>query len=283
MTMDRGGREQPSRDAAPGVPVRLWAVLTEASAAASVAALPYLLALQADALAAANARRAAEGKRPLAPLTLGALTALQAQVTFGAAAALGLRAARGMGLGAPYLEAWLAGRGGRPPGGEVATAAAAGAGVALALIALERTLFRGLSERFAAAGVRQPGAWRGLLATPYGAIAEEVLLRLGLQTLLAAGLRRLRGETVRPPTAATMGPAIALAALAFGAGHLPATARLVPLTPPVVLRALALNGVAGGVYGWLYWKRGLEAAMLAHGATDLLLHVGGPLARGRDR
>ena len=80
-----------------------------------------------------------------------------------------------------------------------------------------------------------------------------------------------------------MGPAIALAALAFGAGHLPATARLAPLTPPVVLRALALNGVAGGVYGWLSWRRGLEAAMLAQGATDLLLHAVVPLARGRHR
>ena len=44
----------------------------------------------------------------------------------------------------------------------------------------------------------------GLLATPYGGIAEEVLMRLGLQTMIAAGLRRLTGDKTKPPGAATM-------------------------------------------------------------------------------
>ena len=53
-------------------------------------------------------------------------------------------------------------------------------------------------------------------------------------------------------------------ALLFGAGHLPTTATLMPLTPLVITRALLLNGLGGIVFGWLYWKRGLLAAMLAH-------------------
>lgn len=51
------------------------------------------------------------------------------------------------------------------------------------------------------------------------------------------------------------------------------TARLMPLTSIVVVRALVLNGIAGLLFGWLYWRRGLEAAVIAHFATDIVLHV----------
>jgi membrane protease YdiL (CAAX protease family) len=71
--------------------------------------------------------------------------------------------------------------------------------------------------------------------------------------------------------------AIVIAALLFGAGHLPAAAPVWPLTGMVVLRTLLLNAVAGLAFGWLYWRRGLEAAMLAHFCADLVLHVAVPL------
>jgi len=74
-----------------------------------------------------------------------------------------------------------------------------------------------------------------------------------------------------------MWAAIVITALLFGAGHLPTTAALLPLTPLVIARALLLNGLGGLVFGWLYWKRGLLAAMLAHFSTDLVLHVVAPL------
>ena len=64
-----------------------------------------------------------------------------------------------------------------------------------------------------------------------------------------------------------------LAAVVFGLGHLPATAALLPLTPAVIARAVVLNGIPGVVFGWLFWRRGLEAAMVAHFGADLVLHV----------
>ena len=66
-------------------------------------------------------------------------------------------------------------------------------------------------------------------------------------------------------------------ALLFGLGHLPATAVVWPLTPLVVARALLLNGLGGLVFGWLYWRRGLLAAIVAHVGADLVLHVVTPL------
>ena len=39
--------------------------------------------------------------------------------------------------------------------------------------------------------------------------------------------------------------------------------------------AVALNVGAGLVYGWLFWRRGLEASMASHAST----HLGFALAR----
>lgn len=82
-------------------------------------------------------------------------------------------------------------------------------------------------------------------------------LRIALAWLLA----RVHGMPTRPWV---LFAAIVFAAAVFGAGHLPLAARLVPLTSDVVARVIAYNALGGLVFGWLYWKRGLEHAMLAH-------------------
>ena len=48
---------------------------------------------------------------------------------------------------------------------------------------------------------------------------------------------------------------------------------MTPLTPALITRTIVLNSLAGIAFGWLYWRRGLEAAMLAHFSTDIVLHV----------
>lgn len=37
------------------------------------------------------------------------------------------------------------------------------------------------------------------------------------------------------------------------------------------------NGAPGVVFGWLYWRRGLYSAMLAHFGLDLVIKVLVPL------
>jgi membrane protease YdiL (CAAX protease family) len=64
-----------------------------------------------------------------------------------------------------------------------------------------------------------------------------------------------------------------LAAVLFGASHLPATTLTAKLTPVVVARALLLNAIAGVVCGYLYMRYGLEAAMLSHFSLDIVLHL----------
>ena len=69
-----------------------------------------------------------------------------------------------------------------------------------------------------------------------------------------------------------------LAAVLFGIGHLPGTAAIgLSLDSLVITRALVLNGLGGVVFGWLYWTRGLESAILAHFSADVVLHAVVPL------
>src|SRR5262245_12106647 len=62
-----------------------------------------------------------------------------------------------------------------------------------------------------------------------------------------------------------------LAALLFGLGHIPGALASVPLTPAVWAYAIVLNGICGIVFGWLFWRKGLEAAMVAHFTVDIVL------------
>ena len=64
---------------------------------------------------------------------------------------------------------------------------------------------------------------------------------------------------------------IFLAAIIFGLGHLPITASITTITPIVVTRAIVLNGIGGVVFGWLFWKKGLESAIIAHFTADIFL------------
>lgn len=47
------------------------------------------------------------------------------------------------------------------------------------------------------------------------------------------------------------------------------------LDAAVVVRALVLNGIAGVAFEYLYWKHGLEAAMVGHMSAHLVLQIPG--------
>jgi membrane protease YdiL (CAAX protease family) len=109
----------------------------------------------------------------------------------------------------------------------------------------------------------------------YGGIAEELLMRWGVMSFFAWVGWRIGQHGVGQPATVVVWLAILGAALLFGLAHLPAAAALAPLTPAFVLRTVLLNSAVGIVTGWLFWRRSLEAAMLAH----MAVHVGFALAR----
>ncbi len=116
--------------------------------------------------------------------------------------------------------------------------------------------------------------WEGLLASTGAAFSEEVCLRLFLLNGLAWFGGLLLGKKTGRPAAALLWAANILSTLAFGALHI---SNIVIIGMPVdfatVSSALVLNGMIGLLFGWLYWRYGLESAMVSHFATDLVLKV----------
>ncbi|MFA6987405.1 MAG: CPBP family intramembrane glutamic endopeptidase [Arenimonas sp.] len=238
------------------------------SALATAALFPYLLVIVPHMFA----------KLPMPLWLVIVAQSLQAGVLLTLLSLAGLRLGHRVGLGAPWLRATLF-------GGE-RTRQPWLAAIVLGLFS--GLLILGLDPLFAPympallhpetpPTTGQASAAAGFLASFYGGIGEEVMLRLFLMTLLVWMQAKLeRGRT----HALHFWIAIVLAAVLLGVGHLPAAAEIWPLDAVVVARTLVLNGIAGLVFGWLYWKHGIESAMLAHFSADLMLHVLAPLAMG---
>jgi CAAX amino terminal protease family. len=243
---------------------KLFIILLIASIFGIVAVLPYTLTLEGSILQNLPV--------PLYVLLTGQI--IQNTILFAVAIFIGLLLAKKVGLGLPIMEGWLEGR-------EVKTYLKSILGISVGLGILAGILIIGLDYLFSFAGVTinvtqasiNPPAWQGFLASFYGGINEEILLRLFLMTLLVWIFFKIKKTEDGKPTKAGIWLAIVLAAIIFGIGHLPAVMTITTLSPMVVVRTLVLNGVGGIIFGWLYWKKGLESAMISHFSADIILHV----------
>ena len=104
----------------------------------------------------------------------------------------------------------------------------------------------------------------------YGGVTEEVLVRWGLLTLLVwAGWKLFQRGNGKPQSKYFIG-AILISSILFGIGHLPIAVALGSLTIPIGIYIVTANSIFGLLAGYLYWRKGLEAAIIAH----ILTHVG---------
>ena len=110
-----------------------------------------------------------------------------------------------------------------------------------------------------------------LIATvTYGAVIEEIMLRLFMMSLVAFVLHLLFERKRDGLSVAVLVAANVVSALLFAVGHLPANEMMFGLTPMIVFRCILLNGVFGLAFGWLYRKFGLRYAMIAHGGCHVV-------------
>lgn len=194
------------------------------------------------------------------PAWLPLLVAAQNGVLVALLAAVGAGLAWRLGLHAPVAEALVSGR---PVGPalrpQVAPGLVGGAFGAVLLTAAPSVAPEAIT---ALAGQWDPPLWVRVL---YGGVTEEVMVRWGVMTGLVWLGWRLVQRRDGAPTPAVLWAAVVGSSLLFGAGHLPAAAALVgSLSPSVVAYVVLANSAFGLVAGWLYWRRGLEAAVLAH-------------------
>ena len=114
----------------------------------------------------------------------------------------------------------------------------------------------------------------GFLAAFQAGVVEETVFRLFGLSLLAWVGGLLFRDTDGRPKLAVLWAANVLFALAFGAGHLRFAESLGwPINTLIVTRTLVVNGIPALALGWLFWRFGLETAMLAHFFGDVVLYT----------
>lgn len=247
----------------------LFWVLVGMGMIGAIGIIPYSLAVNRDRM------QQAQSSLPMPVMLVVGI--LQNGLLLALAVWLGLAAAGATGLGAPVLSALLSGQSaGRALFQAVGVAVPAGlaAGVVLTLI---ESYFRPRLPQALREMERDVKPWQAVLASFYGGISEEIFLRLFAMSGFAWLLARVWQTNQGMPTDGAIWTANLLAALLFGIGHLPATRAITPLTRVVVVRGLLLNGLGALLFGYLYWRFGLFAAMLAHFTLDLVVHVFWPI------
>ncbi|MDZ7792165.1 MAG: CPBP family glutamic-type intramembrane protease [Spirochaetia bacterium] len=118
--------------------------------------------------------------------------------------------------------------------------------------------------------------WKGLLAGFYGGINEELMMRF----FMLSGLLWIVTRFWHSPEGGAVTAAFWIINIfigtVFGLGHLPAIKAVTDVTPFLIIRSIVLNLGPGVVFGWIFWKWGLSAAMVSHFSADMVLHVINP-------
>lgn len=247
-------------------------ILWIAAILGTTALLPYAFELQAELIA----------QIPISLPALIALQTVQSGFLFAILVFFGLLLMKRIGLSTPILDSVTKGGSASDTLRSILPISIAlGVIASFIIVGLDTYVFQpamiqdlgAKAVELALTPTAQPAAWKGFLASFYGGITEEILLRLFAMSLLGWLGSFISKTSEGKPTTIIFWTANILAAILFGLGHLPAMSLILPLTTLVVIRTVLLNSIGGIIFGWLYQTRGLESAMIAHFSADIVLHV----------
>lgn len=246
-----------------------FAILLAAALLGSLAIIPYSVRLL-------TSRQHKRLKFRLSTLLL--LSFLQTAVLSAVAIGVGLLAAHAIGLGAPYIEAGFASTGSKQAIVQMLLPAVGLGVLGGAVLLLLDLLFLRYWPPELVDFARRTTLWENFLASFYGGLNEEIFMRLFGFSVLTWLLTRVWHTPAGLPTDAVLWTANVIMAALFALGHLPATKDLLGSIPrPMLIRALLLNTPIGLICGWLFWRYGIEAAILAHFSADVMYHVAGTI------
>jgi hypothetical protein len=100
-----------------------------------------------------------------------------------------------------------------------------------------------------------------VLSRLFGGIYEEVIIRWGIMTVIAWVIWRVFQHGIGIPKESVIRSGILISQILFAAGHIPMLIRL-GVTDPY--RSVLAIFIVSLPWGWLFWKKGLEAAFIAH-------------------
>jgi len=105
----------------------------------------------------------------------------------------------------------------------------------------------------------------------YGGFTEEILLRFGFMTLIVW----IASKIIKNEKNSIYWIGILISSILFAFGHFPIAFQAVE-NPSTSLFAYILigNSIGGIIFGWLYWKKGLESAFIAHIFAHIIMIIG---------
>lgn len=104
----------------------------------------------------------------------------------------------------------------------------------------------------------------------YGGLTEEISMRFGMMTFVTWIASKILNGT--QPIVYWIG--IIIASAIFAIGHFPITYQAVENPSFGLLSYVFIgNSVGGVIFGWLYWKKGLESAFIAHICTHIIMVI----------
>lgn len=139
----------------------------------------------------------------------------------------------------------------------------------LLLILPDLLFFNNYSEAIRDSYLTKPTIAYILASVSYGAVIEEVMLRLFTMSLIAFVFNKILKKEDKPTTTIFVLSNI-VSALLFAALHLPNTFILLGSDHLIIFRCFLLNGLFGLLFGYLYRKHGLRYAMIAHGGCHIV-------------
>jgi membrane protease YdiL (CAAX protease family) len=186
---------------------------------------------------------------------------------------VGLFLGRKVGLKAHVLESLFEGRG-LPAGfsSSVKLSLLLGVLVGTIIFVVDRGIFSMFTEPLTIF-LSSPPVWQRFLYSFYVGIVEELILRFFLVTLLVWITWKIKKTSAGLPTTTGIWLSILLASVLYGLGYVSSLASSIELNTVFASGIMILNVMAGSVFGWLYWKKGLEAAILANVTSMLTILV----------
>ena len=247
----------------------IWSVLCFIFAFTSI---PFVMSLQGDSLA-----KALGDDVTLSLTNLMIINATINGVMCIVLGGLGLLMASRIGLGSPFIEKAVRGEAIKHNFGfYVAISIAAGLAVSAGLIVVDGLIFgQPFTQILDPTGVdltgKRPPFWQGFIAAFSAGILEETLFRLFGMTLIMWLLQFVvRSEAKH--NLFTFMIANIIMAIVFALSHITNLALFeVQPTSAIILRILVLNSILALPFGWLYYRYGLETAVIAHIVTDIIV------------
>jgi len=249
---------------------KLMLLLTAVCIPGIVAAVPKTIqALESKLERLRESQRSSGGRKLPSNGVIAALQTLQSVVLLVGVSALGIFLSRRTGLGAPFFEALVSGSGaGAALESQLLPALGAGAAGAVLFLLLYYLVFRRVMDETslgAMEGLRTRIGLAGRML--YGGVVEEVITRWGVMNLVVWLLSLAFGAV----TPGALWTGLLITGVVFGAGHLPAYLQAGCRKTPAFLAAMfTLNLWGAVVFGWLYMRCGLLAAMIAHAVFHLM-------------